>query len=192
MEGSKLNIRERIKKQITKLDAQRLELLIAQLADNLLSFLKTNGSREVAIYWPMPLEIDIKPIIITLSRQGYKLSLPCTNKVLSSLTFRRYNLGDELITPPHWPNLKEPSSAKPQIIPGVIITPLLAFDAELNRLGQGKGFYDYTFAQYNKKGLNICKLGLALEMQKVEKLPTCDHDIRLDAIITEKLIRLGS
>jgi 5-formyltetrahydrofolate cyclo-ligase len=188
MEISKHCIREQIKRQIKGLCIKKTELLISNIATNLLLFLKENNFIEVAVYWPMAWEIDIKPIVISLFNEGYKLSLPCTNEALSSLIFRRYNLGDELFTPPQWPNLKEPSAIKAQVTPDVIITPLLAFDAQLNRLGQGKGFYDYTFAEYCKQGLNVCKLGLALEMQKVEKIPVAEHDIRLDAIVTERLI----
>ena len=66
----------------------------------------------------------------------------------------------------------------------IIICPLVAFDKNCNRLGRGGGFYD-KILNLNK---NIIKIGYAYSVQKTDKVPMNNHDIRMNAIITEKLI----
>lgn len=66
----------------------------------------------------------------------------------------------------------------------IIITPLLAFDEELNRMGKGKGYYDRFFAMH-KSGK---KIGLAHSCQMFTSVYPEPHDIRMDVIITEERI----
>ena len=64
----------------------------------------------------------------------------------------------------------------------IFLVPGLAFDRSGRRLGRGGGHYDRTLA--NAPGW---KIGLAGSYQiSNEDLPEEDHDIRMDAISTEK------
>ncbi len=62
----------------------------------------------------------------------------------------------------------------------VMIIPMLAYDKFKHRLGYGKGYYDKYLSDF--KGI---KVGLAYSFQYVDKLPSEDHDIALDLIITD-------
>lgn len=64
----------------------------------------------------------------------------------------------------------------------VIVVPLVAFDLEGNRIGMGGGYYDRFLKRYPKAQ----KIGLAYEFQKVDEIPAEPHDIRLNAVVTEK------
>ena len=64
----------------------------------------------------------------------------------------------------------------------LVIVPLVGYDKANNRLGYGKGFYDRFFASHKA----LKKIGLAYLCQEEEKLPTDDHDVKLDMIINEK------
>ena len=66
------------------------------------------------------------------------------------------------------------------IIPGV------AFDKHRNRLGYGGGFYDSFLG--GLKGTGISKVAVAYELQIVDEVPSEGHDLKPDAIITEKRI----
>ncbi len=66
----------------------------------------------------------------------------------------------------------------------VIIIPLLAFDSDGNRIGQGGGYYDRFLRKYPYAK----KIGLAYEFQKVDNIPVEPHDVKLDTIITEKTV----
>lgn len=70
----------------------------------------------------------------------------------------------------------------------VVITPLVAFDARLNRLGMGGGYYDRSLA-FKKRRLSWRRplmIGVAYSFQRVDALPVQTWDIPLDVVITEK------
>ena len=63
----------------------------------------------------------------------------------------------------------------------VIIVPMLGFDASLQRVGYGGGYYDKFLAgQPSAK-----KIGVCYEAGRVEQIPAEPHDIPLDMVITE-------
>jgi 5-formyltetrahydrofolate cyclo-ligase len=63
----------------------------------------------------------------------------------------------------------------------IILLPLVAWDTQGHRLGMGGGYYDRSLAGVQ----NVIKVGLALELQKVEALVTEPWDIRMDFVATE-------
>ena len=69
-----------------------------------------------------------------------------------------------------------------------VIVPLLGFDAALNRIGYGKGYYDRFLQELLRKASTRPHLvGLAFQCQFVkEGISAEEHDIRLDAVITEE------
>jgi 5-formyltetrahydrofolate cyclo-ligase len=70
--------------------------------------------------------------------------------------------------------------------PDLIIVPLVAFDADGFRLGQGGGFYDRALARLVPQAF---ALGLAYAGQEVEAVVREPHDHPLDAVLTEHGLR---
>lgn len=70
----------------------------------------------------------------------------------------------------------------------LIITPLVAFDAQGHRLGMGGGFYDRTFALKRRVTQQTLPylVGFAYSFQQVSSLPKQAWDIPLNAAITEQ------
>jgi len=64
----------------------------------------------------------------------------------------------------------------------LIILPGVAFDRRGHRLGYGKGFYDRALLV---AGRACRRVGVGYEFQLVDKLPTFDHDMQLDLLVTE-------
>ena len=71
------------------------------------------------------------------------------------------------------------------VVPQVLIVPLVAFDATGSRMGYGGGFYDRTLAKLRADG-DVTAVGFAFAGQRQEMLPIEPTDQRLDAIITEE------
>lgn len=77
----------------------------------------------------------------------------------------------------------------------LIIVPATAFDYSKNRIGFGGGYYD-TFlngiilnSQEKKKNRNkLLIIGVCYDFQLVDFIPSEDHDVKMDCIITEKNI----
>lgn len=63
--------------------------------------------------------------------------------------------------------------------PGVMLVPGLAFDQSGNRLGYGGGFYD----KYLNSHDGITTVALGYDFQIVEKVPTEQHDKKMDYLI---------
>lgn len=137
----------------------------------------------IAGFWPLPGEIDIKPLLAALTDMGHTLALPCTPRPGHPLTFRQWSPADKLKAGPY--GTREPQPEKPEARPDVILMPLLAFTKTGERLGYGGGFYDRTLAALRAEG-NLYTCGVAFAGQEAAFLPTDHYDQKLDAVLTEK------
>jgi 5-formyltetrahydrofolate cyclo-ligase len=84
--------------------------------------------------------------------------------------------------------IMEPVHHHPRVSAAEVHTafvPLLAFDGEGKRLGQGKGFYDRFLAEFRGQ-----RIGVGFEWQYSQKtLPVDAHDQSLHAVVTEHGVR---
>jgi 5-formyltetrahydrofolate cyclo-ligase len=141
--------------------------------------------RIVAAYRPQGSELDPQPVLDAILGFDPGFATPVLPVALdrrSPLKFRHWNPKDKLV-PDAFGILAPPPSA-PELVPNLVITPLLAFDGKGGRLGQGAGHYDRTLANL-RKVRPVFMLGLAYAGQQVDELPVERHDQRLDAILTE-------
>ena len=69
----------------------------------------------------------------------------------------------------------------------VVITPLVAFDSNLHRVGMGGGYYDRTFSflRHRSTWLHPKLVGVAFACQEVSEIPPNPWDIPLFTVITE-------
>ncbi|SDK69618.1 5-formyltetrahydrofolate cyclo-ligase [Aliiruegeria lutimaris] len=72
-----------------------------------------------------------------------------------------------------------------ELVPDLIIAPLVAFDRNLFRLGYGGGFYDRTLEGLRQRGA-VKALGFAYSAQCLETLPLEATDQPLDGVLTER------
>lgn len=130
-----------------------------------------------ALFWPLPDELDTRPLIHALHGRGHAIALPVTPPRGQPLAFRRWRPGDALVRGrfgTHHPD-------GPILVPDWIAVPLLAFDAAGRRLGYGAGYYDRTLAALPAARA----VGLAFAAQQVAEVPTGPDDMSLAAIVTE-------
>lgn len=132
----------------------------------------------VAGYWPIGTEIDVRPLLLALLARGHEVLLPETPPRGEPLAFRRWTQGATM-RPGRFGTLHPDG---PTAIPGLLLVPLLAFDAACNRLGYGGGYYDRTLAAL--PGLRT--IGCAYAAQQVDVVPVLPHDAPLDAVVTER------
>ncbi|WFW29810.1 MAG: 5-formyltetrahydrofolate cyclo-ligase [Wolbachia endosymbiont of Menacanthus eurysternus] len=124
-------------------------------------------SKTVAAYIPIDGEIDIIPLMYNLLYLSYRVVVPWQNK---PLRFKEWNM------------VRGGLNNK-NIIPDIIITPVIAFDDHFNRLGFGSGCYDFVIKELRSLGKIF--IGVAYERQYCKILPIEEHDQKLDIIITE-------
>ena len=71
-----------------------------------------------------------------------------------------------------------------EVVPEVLIVPLVAFDARGYRLGYGGGFYDRTLEGLRAARKTVA-IGYAFSAQAMDEVPLEPTDQRLDAMVTE-------
>ena len=151
----------------------------AALSDRLRAALAPYAGATLAGYWPMRGEAD--PLAAMAAHQG-PLCLPVVTGRAVPLVFRRWDGGP--LTPGPFGTSHPPETA-PEVVPQVLIVPMLAFDARLNRLGYGGGYYDRTLAGLRAAG-PVVAIGLAWAVQQVAELPVEPTDQPLDVMVTDR------
>jgi 5-formyltetrahydrofolate cyclo-ligase len=140
-----------------------------------------------ALYWAINDEVDLRPLLERLAREGRPVVLPCTPDHPAPLTFRRWT--PETGMKSGSMSTVEPISGAPALQPNVLFLPLLAFDSSGRRLGYGGGFYDRTLGLLRSSGA-IKAFGVAFAGQQVPRVPTDALDQPLDGVITERGITI--
>ncbi len=143
----------------------------------LTSPLAPRSGQVVAGFWPLPGEIDTRPLLHALHARGNPVCLPHTPGRGQTLTFHTWSPGAPLQTG-RFATL-HPTGA--DAVPDLLLVPLLAFDRTGRRLGYGGGYYDRTLA-----ALPGCPaIGCAFAAQEVAHVPTDATDVPLHAVATE-------
>ncbi len=135
----------------------------------------------VGSYHALGAEIDPAPLSARFTDRGALLALPAATPD-APLVFRLVQAGDAPEADAF--GIPSPPPGAPEVLPDLLIAPVLGFDAAGGRLGQGGGHYDRTIAAIRQvKPLFV--LGLAFAGQELDRLDMATHDQRLDAILTE-------
>lgn len=87
----------------------------------------------------------------------------------------------------------EPAGVEPvRVEDGIMLVPGLAYDERGYRAGYGAGFYDRYFAEHGlcePNASGVLKIGYAFSFQLVQRMEAQEHDVALDALMTEKGIK---
>jgi 5,10-methenyltetrahydrofolate synthetase len=156
--------------------AQQLAEWSAEIVEKL--WQRIGESRVVMAFWPLPDEVDIRPLIDRLVDEGKTVLLP---KVTGDETMelRRYTSQADLSEGAF--HIMEPVG-EPFVDYGqidVALVPGVAFDAAGHRLGRGRGYYDRFLSECPA----IYKIGVCFPFQRVAEVPVEAHDVVLDQII---------
>lgn len=139
----------------------------------------------IGSYLPFRNEFSTNLLNDELTRLGFKLSLPCVNENNSSMIFRSYHSNEDLVSNTY--GIMEPSEESDEVMPSIIIVPLVAFSLTGYRLGYGGGYYD-RYISKNLENKGFVTIGLGFSFQMYDELPYEKHDQKLDWILTEKYL----
>lgn len=149
-------------------------------------------SRSLAFTLARDGEISTDLLRKEAARRGKRCYLPVMQNTGSiygrtRLTFREWKRGAPLrkgrygIPEPRLGRLCSPLALS------VVFMPLVGFDADCNRLGMGRAYYDHTFAFLRRSQRSRPALvGLAHECQRVDKLEPAPWDVPLRVIVTDR------
>ncbi|HSB96160.1 MAG TPA: 5-formyltetrahydrofolate cyclo-ligase [Spongiibacteraceae bacterium] len=145
-------------------------------------------ARSLVLYMAADGEIDPRVLMRQALAQGKRVYLPqlCRD---GSLLFGEYRAGMRLRR--NCFGIAEPVlRRKVSLLElDVVLLPLVAFDRSGNRLGMGGGFYDRTFARWQRiytSRANAPRLiGLAHGFQQVDNLASQSWDVPLSGVLTD-------
>jgi 5-formyltetrahydrofolate cyclo-ligase len=175
------------RRSVSAIERASVAQLVARNADR---YLQLQAGWRIALYAPMPSELDTAPLIELARRRGCQIYVPRID---------RHSLGRKMrfveLTGRQRRNrlgIHEPESS---LMIGarwldVVFLPLVGFDACGVRLGMGGGYYDraFEFRRWRTVWHAPRLIGLAYSFQQVEGLTAAAHDVRLDAVVTEERI----
>jgi 5-formyltetrahydrofolate cyclo-ligase len=143
---------------------------------------------NIAIYMSTAGEVDCSTIIETAWLRKKRVFAP----VLQGKRLEFASLEPDTKLAANRFGILEPVYARSSLLPraqlDIVVIPLLAFDAKLNRLGMGAGFYDRSFAftQQQKQWRHPILVGAAYSFQQIKDTHPKPWDVPLHVVITEK------
>jgi 5-formyltetrahydrofolate cyclo-ligase len=151
----------------------RNKIIVKKLED----FIKRSDSRNILLYIPLGIEVDVKPLIKSL-RKIKKREVYVPFMQGESFKIVKYRL------PLHKKRfgIKEPNNSffKARKI-DLAIVPVVGIDKLGKRIGFGKGMYDRFFSNLGYKPTMVFTQVI---LCKSEKILSNDYDIQADYIIT--------
>lgn len=161
-----------------KRKARPLEPRSIAVLDTLHSLDLFTAAKSIGAYMPMADEVDLTPLLQT---PGKTIFIPAFDNQIDSYRMAKWT-----------PDLKRGRFGIPEPSAPVfarhdeldlILIPGMAFDLTGRRLGRGGGFYDRLLPQYRAVRAGIC-----FDFQCMETVPSEDHDVSMDYVISETRI----
>ncbi|MEA1943249.1 MAG: 5-formyltetrahydrofolate cyclo-ligase [Pseudomonadota bacterium] len=162
--------------------ATRRPQAAADMAAHFAPTWRPEKGQVVAGYRPLHHEMDPGPLMAAFMEAGARLCLPVMQADDQPLLFRGWRPGDTLETGSF--GVEEPVDRAPELVPELVLVPLVGVDRKGMRLGFGKGYYDRTLAALRAKG-RVRTVGVAYAEQLVDRVPSEPHDQPLDALVTD-------
>ena len=166
---------------------ERLEKSIS-ISSQVMALSEVTVAQIVQVYMHFRSEVQTSEIIRQMFVANQIVTIPYTNPDKSQLVAVRVTDLNQQVAPGYCGipepllELVENASCDPVTI-DVVIIPGSVFDRCGGRLGYGGGYYD-RFLTIDAP--NALRIGLAFELQLVDKVPVEPHDQLMDFVVTEE------
>ena len=130
------------------------------------------------LYYPLPDEVDVRPLISEAHERGARVLLPVV--VGDELELRVYE-GESSLREGAFGIMEPTGDVFPPQRYGEIdlaLVPGMAFDRGGHRLGRGKGYYDRLLPRLP----NARRIGICFPFQLLDAVPTDVHDVTMQCV----------
>ncbi|MBQ6652909.1 MAG: 5-formyltetrahydrofolate cyclo-ligase [Prevotella sp.] len=180
----KADVRKHIRQLRKQIPAEQLHEWSATICEKLLNDPLIMEAHTIMAFYPLPDEVDIRPVIKKLHRQGKSILLPRVTDD-THIEFLPYNGKGQLhegafhIMEPHL------SSHIPDRPGDVYLIPGMAFTTDGKRLGRGRGYYDRYLASLHSLSSTAHPsfIGICYPFQIVSDIPVNEHDILMNEVV---------
>lgn len=178
---SKQNLRQEMRQRKKTYGSEQLRRMSQPIIEALLAHPRLMSAHTILLYASLADEVNTHELINTLLQQGKTLLLPVvvddhTMKICRYTHDTNVGHGSFGIMEPQADAFTDYDQIDLILVPG------MAFDRHGHRLGRGKGYYDRFLSQAK----DCYKIGVCFPFQLVDEVPTDEHDVRMDEIITQK------
>jgi len=178
----KKSLRADLKQRRTLLSESTRKEMSQQIYKNLHEIDEFNHAKSVFCYISYLSEVETGSLIDLFLEQKLALTVP---KIMGKTEMRAIPLTNLQDLEPDKMGILTPKSDQAVTESfDIAITPGVGFTDKGDRLGYGRGYYDRWFSNNTVK----TKIGIAFEVQIVEKLPIEKTDMPLDILVSEERI----
>lgn len=177
--AEKAALRAECKTRERELTAQQRLASDLALQKRFLDLPQLAEAHTVLLFYGMGLEVDTRPLLDELQRQGKRVLLP---RCLSGHRMEAREYHPQRLSR-HRYGMWEPTEDCPVVEKGDIqlaLVPALCYDRRRVRLGRGGGFYDRYLADFNGFTVGLCR-----DVLLRAELPREDWDARVELVLTE-------
>lgn len=176
--------RARLRAERQALDAPTRRAAAEALSGHLRELLdaRFDGARErvLSAYWPIGGEPNLRRLMRALHAARVSVALPVVAVRSAPLVFRRWT-PDTALVRGEW-NIPVPPPEAEALVPDIALAPLVGWDGEGYRLGNGGGYFDRTLAALAPRPVTI---GVGYHSARLATIYPQPHDVPLDLIVTE-------
>ncbi len=181
VEAAKHAARERARTARCAIDEATCAAAAHDAAERLVALHPIVRARLVLAYAATAEEIDPAPAVAVLRMRGVSIAYP---RVKEPGVLELHIVADEEALVAGMFGIREPAKDATRVSPSAVdavIVPGVAFDEGCWRIGYGGGYYDRLLPSLRP---DCYRVGLAYDEQVVAAIPSHDHDVRLDAVVT--------
>lgn len=178
---TKQQLRQYIRAQKKQYTACQLAAMSEKICSKVLRSAWWQEAGTLLLYYPLPDEVDVRPLIQVAYRNGKRVLLPvCCGDELELHLYE----GEESLVPGAF-GIMEPTG--PLFVPAdypdiqLAIVPGMAFDRAGHRLGRGRGYYDRLLP---KLSAATRLQGICFPFQLLDSVPTEIHDIPVQKVFS--------
>ncbi|WP_428418362.1 5-formyltetrahydrofolate cyclo-ligase [Methylibium sp.] len=171
--------RQRLMAERLLLSADERRCHTEVIARHLSDALGSVQGRTVGVYWPFRGEPNLRAWMEQMHAQGARCALPVVIERHAPLVFRTWRPGAAMACGV-W-KIPVPADGV-DVLPDIVVSPVVGFDPAGYRLGYGGGFYDRTLAAMARRPLVI---GVGFAMSAITTIHPLPHDIPMQFIVTE-------
>ena len=180
----KNKIRKEILGKRNTLSTEEVEKKSDLIIENLGKFIK--NAENTMIFMDMKNEVRITKLMELYPEKSFFIP-KITDSKNREMKINRYN-ENELVL--HKFGYYESSSSDfyNENILNIVIVPAVVFDLEKNRIGFGGGYYDTFLKKIREENKKVLFIGICYDFQIIEKVPSEEHDVVLDFVVSESRI----
>lgn len=139
---------------------------------------------DVAAFWPLALEVPIRPVLDAILADGKTLWLPWLSVQPGEMQMARVENLESDLQEGRFRTREPIAQLRHSVFPenGLVLVPGEVFDLHGARIGKGGGYYDRWFARKPMAK----RMAVAWDAQvHAGKLPQSAHDMQMNVLVTE-------